>query len=459
MTSLEALKEILRLEQEYKLYDFEIDSIKLWNLFRTPYRYIYVSKMTGVSSITRRVTKMQRAKFMLRNSFSSIIRLIQLLPKHGKIENVVIPNSRLQIYNGQYFDKFTDPVIDESELRNSCCILHMPYAYDYYPDRRHSEMIVPMDFLYLLCYIILPVYLIPHLLFGNYIKIYRMYKVINSILPLSGIHIIRMNVWFMRIHIMSIIYSLLFRFLGVKRVFGVARQSFYDAIIGAHRNGITVYEFQHGVTHGETEYYSGPQCPVLDPDFFLSFGEMWNGKQFGIDPSKIINIGWAYKNEMIEKTNEFIPNSVLFISSPEISFKMLDLANNLSERYPQYRFYIRCHPYEKYTDKQLRVVDESNNLFLDDNSIDSQIALCRYQFIVGENSSVIYEALSLGKKVGRICYNGIISMRFSDKTDDGFVYLYNEEDFLNLVNCGSSHIENKAYSDFKPDLLNSLLKN
>lgn len=458
MTSLEALRTILRLELEHKLYDYKIGSINLWNLYRTPYRYMYISNVTGVCSISKRVTKRIRAKYMLKNTYISFVCFLHLLFKHHKYENVVIPNGRLQMINGKYFDKFTDPIIDESELKNSCCILHLPCVMDYYHNRRHNDIIIPMDILYLFGYFILPFYFFFHLLSGNFIKIYRLYKVLKRILSLPVIHLIRLNVWYMMIRIMAIIYSKLFHFLGVKRVFGVARQSFYDAILGAHFNGIPVYELQHGVTHGDTEYYSGSQCPILEPDFFLAFGEMWNGSQFGIDPSKIINIGWAYKNEMAISENIIIPGSVLFISSPEITFNILKTAKDLSEKYPSYHFYIRCHPYEKYTEEQMIVVDNISNLFLDDNSIDSQFALCRYQFVLGEDSSVIYEALSLGKKVGRLCYNGINSTRFSNKEDDGFIYLYNDEDFLMFVNSKDIHTDNKAYSDFKPDIINSLLK-
>ena len=106
----------------------------------------------------------------------------------------------------------------------------------------------------------------------------------------------------------------------------------------------------------------------------------------------------------------------------------------------------------------MMVVDGMINLHLDDNTIDSLFALCHYQYVIGENSSMVYEALSVGKMVGRICYNGIISTRFSDKEDDGFVYLYNDEDFKKLINSGNYQTNNKAYSDFKPDIFNSLLK-
>ena len=72
--------------------------------------------------------------------------------------------------------------------------------------------------------------------------------------------------------------------------------------------------------------------------------------------------------------------------------------------------------------------------------------------------NLVYEALSIGKPVGRLCYNGLNSTRFSNVADDGFVYLYKNEDFMKLVNSTTNCADNKAYSDFKTERFNNLLK-
>lgn len=452
----DALKAFLDLEQEKGLYDYQIGSIVLWNLYRAPYRGRYISHAMEVRRRTNKESKWSRIHKELLYFFYSITRLLKLLIRHEKYDNVLFPFGRLQMNEGEYFDKFTDPVIDLSTLSESFCVFQLPCVNNYKGKRRHEDRVIPIDSLYTLSYCLMPFYFVKHVFTGGCQKIYKLYSSAKQITPLSKKDIIIMNTIYMRIRLMAIFYSFILQRLEAKRVFYVGRRAFMDVTYSAHKLQIPVYEFQHGVTHGETDYYSGPTCPAIDPDFFLSFGSMWKGNQFGIDPQKIINIGWAYKDEIVSSGKETIPNSVLFISSPLITFKILKTAKDLSEKNPQFRFYIRCHPYEKYTEEQMLVINSIDNLFLDDNSKDSQTALCHYEFVIGENSSVVYEALSLGKRVGRLCYNDITSARLPDIEDDGFVYLYNDDDFSKLIAPISYTCKNEPYSDFKPEIVDSL---
>lgn len=456
MTAKDALNKVLSLEEELNLYDFEINSIKLWILYRTPYRYRYVSRVTGVPSITNREGSRSKTINKLFKLYKSVVFLIKVLLKHKKNDNIVFPFARLQYSQEEIFDKFTDPVIDASNIKDSVCIINKFTKQVYDNKRRHFNAVFPVDFLYLLTYILLPIYSIYHILSGNCFLLLTLYRRARSLFFLSYKDLLLMNYIYMKFRIMSLFYTFLFRRMGARRVFGVARRDFFDAIYSAHKLGIPVFEFQHGVTHGNTEYYSGRRCDLLDPDFFLAFGELWNGSQFGIDPSRIINIGWAYKEEIRLSQNEVIPFSVLFISSPEITHKILKTAEEFACTFPQYRCFIRCHPFEKYSKEQMHIVESTPNLFMDDNSIDSLMALCKYQFIVGENSSVVYEALSLGKIVGRLCYNGIESVHDNIGIDDGFVYIYGIEDFSKMLSANRKTDGNLAYSSFKREVVNKL---
>ena len=299
----------------------------------------------------------------------------------------------------------------------------------------------------------IPTYFIWHIITGHYKSINKLYDAAKNFNDLRISDLVFMHVDYMNKVIVSKFYYVLFKYLGVKRVFGVARTTFVSGSIAAHNLNIPVFEFQHGITFGETEYYSGPRCDAIDPDFFLSFGDMWKGTQFGIDPNSIINIGWAYKEEINSKSN-YLQDSVIIISSPEISNQMLQVASELAQIYSNYTFYIRCHPYEKYDKKQNMIVESIENLCMDDNSIDSAKALCHYEFVIGSNSSVVYEALNMGKKVGRICYNGIECS--NDGADDGFFYLRDSKDFAKFVASDTIKQHVQAYSDFNKEIIDSL---
>lgn len=456
MTSHQALE--IFLEKERELYKYKIGSITLWNLYRTTYRYRFVSSTTGVSSITNRSSRWKIMRSMIMGGYKSVKCLYDIFRYNRTYDNLVISFGRLQSIGDVYFDKFSDPVIDASDLKNSICIFQQPNANVDINLRRHKESVIPLDFLYLLTYLLIPIYCLWHIFSGNSYKIYKLYCKTQSIFQLSLKDLLYMNEKYMSLKIRSFFYYVILDRIKIKRIFGAGRRSYMDVTYAAHQLGIPVFEFQHGVTFGDTEYYSGPQCISIDPDFFLAFGDLWNGNQFGIASKKIINIGWAYKSECTIPGKEIVTNSVLLISSPEITHKILKTAIDLTIEYPHYKFFIRCHPYEKYSNEQMEIVNRTSNLFLDDNSIDSFVALCQYQYVVGENSSVVYEALSIGKPVGRLCYNGLNSTRFSNVADDGFVYLYKNEDFMKLVNSTTNCADNKAYSDFKTERFNNLLK-
>lgn len=458
MNKSRVLKRILEEENKHGLYKFKIGSITIWNLYRTLYRYRYISNVTSIPSITNRRSKRVFIKNIIINSFQSARCFINVLVNNTKVDNVIISFGRLQTKDGISFDKFSDPVIDASEIKKSCCIFELPHLSSGIRRRRHNEMILPLDFLMIVIILMLPFYGVWFIFSGDFLKIHSLYRASRKLFPMKFRDILLMYYKYVKFREMSLLYKVLFKRLEVKRIMGAGRQRFMDASYAAHKLKIPVYEFQHGVTYGDSAYYSGPQCYDLDPDYFLSFGEMWKGNQFGIDSEKIINIGWAYKDEFYVPQDKIIDKSVLFISSPEISPMILETAKEMANTYPSYKFYIRCHPYEKYTKEQEEIVNNICNLYMDDNSIDSMIALNKYQYVIGENSTMVYEALSIGKITGRICYNGIESVQDNKFNSDGFVYLYKVQDFQKMIQANLSCDSNLAYSNFKPEIVNGLPK-
>lgn len=102
---------------------------------------------------------------------------------------------------------------------------------------------------------------------------------------------------------------------------------------------LPVYEFQHGITNGETCLYSGYYNPDIDPDYFLTFGDACHKNVFGIPENKIINIGWAFKSYLKQQhlNTEFFPDTFLVISEPEISQKVIDIVIYFANHFPEYQ--------------------------------------------------------------------------------------------------------------------------
>ena len=453
------LQEFLEIEKQEQFYDITIQHIPIWHYYRYFYRYKYVSTQTGVKGKSNTLTWGLLLKNCCKNVFRSICDVTKLYVSGKKVKNVVFAFPRLQCRDGVYFDKITDPAIDASSLSDSVCIMQFSFRNHFGNNRRNASKVCNIEVLFVLAYLLLPLYALYRLFSLDFYKINKVYNKARRYVPLNWRDLVSFHASYLSFRVLSFFMKRILTRLKVERLFGVDRKVFEMATISAHQLGIPVYEFQHGVTFGDTALYSGPDCYQLDPDYFLSFGEIWNGNQFGISPDRIINIGWAYKDEVLKHISQAVkPKSVMVVSSPEITFKILQTVEELAATYPDYQFDIRCHPMEKYTDEQLSVVDSYSNVSIADTSIDSNIAIGQYEYVLGENSSVVFEALSFGKKVGRICYNDIKSKRLGDIVDDGFYYLNSKEDFLSFVSNTQSQTAGRAYSDFMPDVVDGLPK-
>ena len=453
------LQEFLEIEKQDHFYDEVINGIAIWHYYRYYYRYRYVNSQTGTKSKSNTLSISIILKNAVRNILKSIGDLTKLMVSRKPIDNIVFAFPRLQCRDGVSFDKITDPVVDGALSGESVRIMQFSFRKNYVSNRRNSSMVCSIEVLFLLSYLLSPLYAIWRLFSLDFYKINKVYFKVRKYIPVGFKDLLFFHIDYLSYQVQAIFFKCIFKRLRVKRLFGVDRKVFEMATKSAHELGIPVFEFQHGVTFGDTALYSGPDCYQLDPDYFLAFGDIWNGNQFGISPERIINIGWAYKDEIKQSISSTIkPNAVMVVSSPEISCQLLNVVKDLASQYPDYLFDIRCHPMEKYSNDQMDIVNNLSNVNLADTSIDSNIAIGGYEYVLGENSSVIFEALSLGKKVGRICYDGVISKKLGNAIDDSFFYLYSKDDFPEFVKYNISQSAGKAYSDFMPDVVNQLPK-
>lgn len=90
----------------------------------------------------------------------------------------------------------------------------------------------------------------------------------------------------------------------------------------------------------------------------------------------------------------------------------------------------------------------------------SQIAIMRYKYIVGENSSVVFEAISAGKMVARLNCEGMTAMGYNPSVKDGFYYINEIGDFEEFINQReATGAETVAYSDFNTIIFKSVINN
>ncbi len=257
--------------------------------------------------------------------------------------------------------------------------------------------------------------------------------------------------------IKAIIFSNIVRKCRIKAIFAPAMMNWPFLIKSAKDNNIPCFEIQHGITEGETQMYSGKYLPEYSPDIFLAFGETSVTSYFNVPKEKIINIGFAFKN-YLKSHSLFNEGGYLIVSDPEITQKMIDLSCELSKNYFNTKFAIRFHPLEVPNNNQLRQLKNAN-IVIDDNKVNSNLSILKYDGVLGEMSSVLYESLSLDKKTAKVHFGGL-NKEMDEKVESskGFFIINTISDFSTFMTENAKR-HPEYYSDFKLDVFyNKILK-
>lgn len=455
-TEDEIIKKIIEIESTNGLNNLYVENIPLWHIIRYRMRGYYFLR-NGINDISSG----HKSKFTLKGAryfFISFFQFIKLFIIKARPKVCFFGFTRLESVNGFFIDKFIDPIISEANIKGSDFLYFNNQYGEHSIPRNNEHGIIYTDFINLFS-LLIGVFVLPYLYIKNRSAYKKVIKVTQRYIVESNKVILYILLKSSTIFIQKKIYAIIFRRLEVKSIVGVSRVTFIPQSLAAKQLEVKVIEVQHGITQGLTNLYSGYNNPVVDPDFFCAFGNFCPSTVFGIDQSKVINVGWAFK-DYIKKSSPSIQKSdaVLVISEPQISEKLINFIVVLSRRFPDVYFHIRRHPQEIFNALQLNILKENSHIIDVSSRQCSQIAILPYDFIIGENSSVLYEALSLGKKVGRINCNGLDAIGYNTTNSDGFYYINHIEDFSRFVNTtviNTSILQ--IYSNFNSSLFKSLI--
>lgn len=449
------LKKVYEIENIKGLSKITILGIPIWRIFRYHTRINYINKVSNYVASSASPTIVGRRKIKIFSGFWKYL--------FKDIETLFFPFNRLVNLDGFYLDKFIDPVIEESELKEDSFLIIDPPNYEGNYKRLHKNRVesnesrlISVQIMARFFKILVPV------IFRN--KINLIYSKIKEDFLLSDnyktIYYSKLAYFFAYyLH-----YLFWLKLISPRRVLIVYREGYFPVIAACKKLGIPIAEFQHGITLENTVSFTGGFDVRIDPDYFLVFGEYWKGPQFGIDINRIHCIGWAYKDmikRQVSVAEKMDSHTVLVISSPEISEILLDVINELSFEYPDYRFHIRLHPCENYNAQQMEKLLSIKNAVLADNKKDSASILPLYDYVIGENSSVLYEALSTGCQVGLLNFGGLRAPVEKPGIKDSFIILNTPQDFKLLI-LSKTCSEQKCstfYTDFDNKLFTDFLNN
>lgn len=447
------LEKVFHKERALKLDNVElINGIPIWRIVRFQTRLHYLNSLVGYVANTGSIKVVGQRKIKLFSGYWKYI--------FKKNLNLLFAFNKLVSNDGVYLDKFIDPVVEESFLKNENYVLTDPRNYTGNYPRLHKDCTISNEgrtvsrqILQRIMRVLVP------MLYGTKIKSFFNLVKEEFILPDNMLYsYYRSCSSFIAEYFY---YKFWIRLLNPQRVLLVYRESYFGLIAACKRYHIPVAEFQHGITLDNTVSFTGEYDSRIDPDYFLTFGNYWKGRHFGMVEERTFCIGWAYGKYMaaIAKTEQNNEDAILVISSPEISDYILDAVELLHKWNPSVKFHIRLHPCETYNEMQAERLSKIPQAEVVDNSNDSAKVLPQYNYVIGENSSVLYEALSLGCKVGLLNICGLRPPIDKIGIASSFSIIDNADDFIRFVNQNIYNTTRESfYSEFDNCKFELLLK-
>ena len=425
------LKEFVKKEEESGCYTCCVAGDYVYNIIRTDVRRLYIKANGG--EIMPFVSSLQKKKVIL-SFFISFWHLMKLIIKYRHINNIIFPFHRIEKIGNIYVDKFTDPVIEFSSLKENSLIFERSRSGVHCTPRMHRNIVIFTDVLDVFAR--LYAVLFSQCFFIKYKNEFnQLFEVVNNLVSYSESDKKFAIRKITEYRALAYFYRHIYRKLRPQKVFMVSKIAFLPQLCEAKKMGITTIEFQHGITYGETSAYSGRREALFSPDYFFAFGNTSPRNVYGIDEKQIIDIGWAFPL-LINQLNtlpKLSEKDILVISDPEITDKIVVTIRELATANPSYRFHIRPHPMEVLKEQHLSVIKHLKNVVIQDNRINSNIVLNSFTHIIGENSTVLYEALSAGKKVGKLCYPAFQPIYLNSEDHKAVWEIFSQEDFEKYV--------------------------
>ena len=454
MTESDFLKQFVPEEESSGCYSVMVNGVTAYTLIRQEFRH-QMALHYGVESMNLTGTR-SKASFghLIGSSFSSLWQLFKLRIKNKKYPVVILSFPRIEKIDGIYIDKFTDPLIEISDLNIPFLILEPGRMGVHFKPRVHSESMLNTDFIRVFSA------LASVLCYRSFKKKYarELGLLMDSLRALSNGQAQESILKSLLLQLTEInIYKRLYCRLGTKYVLGPTRPT--EQFVSAHLMGAKVFELQHGITYGDSILYSGFRDPLLVPDCFLAFGDNAPANVYGIDEQRIVNIGWALQAyfDRVHPTGQRHGGSVLVISDPEISNILVRVVSRLATDNPTISFVIRPHPLENLSDESLNKISQHKNIVVQDNHINITETLMTFDMVVGENSTVLYEALSANKKVGKLFYPGLRPQFLVADDRDSFWEISNQNDFERFIKGRITDKKSKSiYSPFDKERFETL---
>ncbi len=198
-------------------------------------------------------------------------------------------------------------------------------------------------------------------------------------------------------------YRDLFKLENVATVF-VVDAIHLSVVRGAKLAGCRFVELQHGSIYPQHPSHNWPSGAIvqLAPNEFFYWGPYWiEGIRFASNTKPVLVGAIPAMANLQVKAKKSIPKQVLFISSYDVTERLFAKAVELAEKREDLSILYKGHPREDLSKQAeyLRKTPKLGNLSIIESKATAIDLISESEYVVGVNSTALFEAAALGKKV------------------------------------------------------------
>ncbi|TCT26460.1 hypothetical protein EDD68_102162 [Melghiribacillus thermohalophilus] len=437
----------INIEKNYQVFDLKYKNIAFWKLIR---------KDLFEEILMKRGLIEQGHPMSVADKFKRIVLLIKYsilnISKRKNLQDydvLILSHGRKIKYKGDYVDAYLYDIIEKLKIENK------NYLFLDRPDHYGKHLGENVGLYYER--------------FGHLIRD-GLYKLFSWKIKLQGIKILKdiedeiKQKLKINIKITHLVKKKIFRFyfdkkfydklldkIKPKEIYLVVSYGKEELIAAAKERGILVKEVQHGVINN---YHMGYYFPVdyeipYFPDEIITFGEYW------IDSVKlpINNIQSVNEFKCLKPLNNILEyklksDDVLFISQGTIGKQLSSIAADFISKNKDVKVYYKLHPSEfnnweeKY--KDLYLFKDTQQLEVITNQLSIYYLLNKCKYVIGVNSTAIFESLLYNCKTFVVNIEGYQYM--DDLIKRGYVKLISTNiSYSQLKKMNLKPLKNKQY--------------
>jgi hypothetical protein len=198
-------------------------------------------------------------------------------------------------------------------------------------------------------------------------------------------------------------YRDLFKLENVATVF-VVDAIHLSVVRGAKLAGCRFVELQHGSIYPQHPSHNWPAGAKvqLAPDEFMYWGSYWiQGIRFASNTQPVLVGAIPSMTALQQKAKESKPNQAIFISSYDVTERLFAQAVKLSEERKDLNILYKGHPREDLSKQEefLKNNPKLKNLTIITAKATAIDLISESEYVIGVNSTALFEAAALGKKV------------------------------------------------------------